>query len=99
MNDGVVEERSSLIKNDVNMIDILVSRSNRVDKNNPQSHLGLVITVKVQPEVEDFMRSLGGGAQLPVASFGRYWSPIPPMENLLAYDLQQPLEAGRLEDG
>jgi len=41
-----------------------------------RTHLGLTISVKVHPTVEDFIRNLGSGETQDVRIMGRHWQPI-----------------------
>lgn len=71
-----------------------------------RSLIGLTISVKTVPGVEEFMRRLGGGETVEVNAFGRYWLPewalsIPPLPTgppLMAYSVV-PLEIMRTDDG
>jgi len=63
----MVEEYNAIVKGGgVRAIDIGVSRSK----------VGVTINVRTVAEVEDFMRSLGTGERVNVASSGRYWAPL-----------------------
>ncbi len=53
---------------------------------------GLKIVVKTLPEVEQFMRDLGGGMGIDVQSSGRYWRPIVKNQQMYAYALNEPME-------
>lgn len=61
--------------------------------------IGLSVSVKVHPGIEEFMRRAGGGETVPVAASGRYWTPLsktaPPLQ---AYVIT-PLEPFVIEDG
>lgn len=94
---GPIEERSSLVKSGENMFDIVMRRSNKIDPNNPQSHVSLTLSVKVAPEIENFMSKLGNGEKVAVAAYGRYWQPMPPMTELTAYDLQNNVAPGTVD--
>lgn len=57
--------------------------------------VGVEISVKILPEIEDFMKQLGGGRQVRVESYGRHWIPRTKGTLLQAYDLDEQIEPSR----
>lgn len=74
---------ASVIKGGETPIEILLSRKSKV---------GLRLSVKAFPQIEDYMRALGTGDRIPVELSGRHWRPVnqsdPP---LMAYNLTERL--------
>jgi hypothetical protein len=57
--------------------------------------VGIEVNVKILPDIEDFMKELGGGRQVRVDSYGRHWLPRQKGTTLLAYDLNEHVDGGR----
>ncbi len=57
--------------------------------------VGVEVSVKILPEIEDFMKNLGGGRQVRVESYGRHWIPRQKGAILAAYDLDESIESSR----
>lgn len=53
-----------------------------------RSSKGLTIRVKVSPQVEEFIRSLGTGDSMKVTDIGRFWENDNPETALRVYDLR-----------
>lgn len=54
--------------------------------------VGLEVNVKLLPEVEDFMRTLGAGRTVPVNDYGRHWVPQLKSVPFIAYDLLERID-------
>lgn len=50
---------------------------------------GVRLTVKTLPEIEAFMKDLGGGRRVDAASYGRAWKPLKAGEILEVYELTE----------
>jgi hypothetical protein len=61
-----------------------------------RSYIGLTVEVKTTRSVEEFMKSLGGGAHLPVETMGRYWQHPVVGQKLLAYELTANVDVSRV---
>lgn len=79
-------ETAVVHKNGVTPIEISLRRTG----------VGLEVNVKVSPDVEDFMKQLGGGEQVRVDHYGRNWVPRGPKGTILsAYNLVEPIDPSR----
>ncbi len=58
------------------------------------SGIGLTVTVKVHPAIEDFVRSLGTGEELAVRTYGRHWIPLLGDKPFLVHDLAAEFDPG-----
>jgi hypothetical protein len=72
-------------------IEAVVAKSGetRIQTSLSRSSDGLKVTIWAQPQVEDFLRSLGTGSVIDVQTLGRYWAPAG--RELFVYSLSKEL--------
>lgn len=80
----VIEERGGVEKGGIIRVQFSIGRS-------PRWAAGIVLTAKVTPEVEEFMRALGSGDRVAVRTLSRDWSPVGGGADLDIYDMTRPI--------